>query len=202
MNNEMMKKHFLIPVSQNNTKSLPGDLAMWVFIVMELTVFAIFFIAFAVAQRVNENMFALGRESLDLFVGLFCTLFLIVSSYFVALSVKAIKSEDNLLAKRLLIYSLVLASFYLILKLSEYSSLAEQGFDLSFNSFYTLYFLITGFHFMHVLMGMVILAYMGKQANKGKYSANNCSGFEAGASYWHMIDLLWVIIFFLVYVIH
>ncbi len=202
MNSEMMHKHFLIPVSQNNTKSLPGDLAMWVFILMELTVFAIFFIVFAVAQRVNESMFVSGRESLSISVGLFCTLFLIVSSYFVALSVKAIKYENNLLAKRMLIYSLVSASFYLMLKLSEYSSLVEQGFDLSFNSFYTLYFFITGFHFMHVLMGMIILAYMGKQANKGKYSANNCSGFEAGASYWHMIDLLWVIIFFLVYVIH
>ena len=72
-------------------KHLPGDLAMWVFIVMELSVFAIFFIAFAVAQRFNESMFSLGRASLDGSVGLFCTLALIISSYLVALAVKAVK---------------------------------------------------------------------------------------------------------------
>ncbi len=140
MKTKIMPKPFFSsePQLQNQAKSLPGDLAMWVFIVMELTVFALFFIAFAVTQRINENIFLIGRESLSITIGLFCTLFLIVSSYFVALSVKAIKSENNLLAKKLLIYSLVLASFYLILKLSEYSSLVEHGFGLSFNSFYTL----------------------------------------------------------------
>ncbi len=93
-------------------------------------------------------------------------------------------------------------TIYIVSKSWEYLALFELGIGLSTSTFYTLYFFITGFHFMHVLMGMIILAYMGKQANKSKYSSNNCSGFEAGASYWHMIDLLWVIIFFLVYVIH
>lgn len=181
---------------------LPGDLAMWVFIVMELSVFAIFFIAFAVAQRFNESMFSLGRASLDGSVGLFCTLALIISSYLVSLAVKAIKDGNNLQAKRLLFIALFSACFYLVLKLTEYATLVDLGYGLSSNSFYTLYFLITGFHFLHVLLGMFILGYMGLKARKNGYLPDDCAGFEAGAAYWHMVDLVWILVFFLIYIIH
>lgn len=183
-------------------QKLPGDLAMWVFIVMELTVFAIFFIAFAVTQRIKSDMFIDGKATLSASIGLWCTLALIVSSYFVALGVAAVKKGHNRLASRQLVFAMLSATVYLVLKLIEYTTLAELGFDLTTNTFYTLYFFITGFHYMHVLLGMIILAYMAIQARKNIYSATDCSGFEAGASYWHMVDLVWIIVFFLIYIIH
>ena len=183
-------------------QKLPGDFAMWMFIAMELSVFAIFFIAFAVTQRIQSEMFTEGRATLSASTGLFCTLALIFSSYFVALAVEAVRKKRNLAASRLLIMAVLSATVYLTLKLTEYANLVELGFDLSTNSFYTLYFFITGFHFMHVLLGMIILAYMGIKARKDTYSPTDCSGFEAGASYWHMVDLVWIIVFFLVYIIH
>ena len=192
-------------VSENHyitEQKLPGDFAMWIFIVMELSVFAIFFIAFAVTQRLHSDMFTLGRSTLSASVGFFCTLTLIVSSYFVALSVEAIRKNKNLVASRHLILAMLGATVYLALKLFEYNHLINLGYGLSTNSFYTLYFFITGFHFMHVLLGMIILAYMGIKARKNSYSPTNCSGFEAGASYWHMVDLVWIIVFFLIYIIH
>jgi len=192
-----------VPVSkQASAHKLPGDLAMWVFIVMELSVFAIFFIAFAVTQRIQSDMFSEGRATLNASTGLLCTLALIVSSYFVALAVEAIRKGQNLAASRRLILAMLSATVYLALKLTEYVTLVELGFDLSTNTFYTLYFLITGFHFMHVLLGMVIVGYMGIKARKDIYSPTDCSGFEAGASYWHMVDLVWIIVFFLIYIIH
>lgn len=191
-----------MPSLEPQVKQLPGDFAMWVFIVMELLVFAIFFIAFAFAQRFNSEMFTTGRGTLSVTVGLLCTLTLIVSSYFVALAVSAVKNGNNVKAKRNLVAALVFASFYLVLKLFEYSELGALGYGLSSNTFYTLYFFITGFHFMHVLLGMVILIYMSVKANKNSYQADNSSGFEAGASYWHMVDLVWIIVFFLIYIIH
>jgi len=192
-------------VSENHyitEQKLPGDFAMWIFIVMELSVFAIFFIAFAVTQRLHSDMFTLGRSTLSASVVFFCTLTLIVSSYFVALSVEAIRKNKNLVASRHLILAMLGATIYLTLKLFEYNHLINLGYDLSTNSFYTLYFFITGFHFMHVLLGMIILAYMGIKARKNSYSPTNCNGFEAGASYWHMVDMVWIIVFFLVYIIH
>lgn len=183
-------------------RKLPGDLAMWFFILMELTVFAIFFIGFAIAQRFNPEMFTDGRATLSAATGLFCTLSLILSSYFVARSVEAVKDGHNLIANRQLVFALLTATVYLVLKIREYSELIEHGYGLSTNTFYTLYYFITGFHFMHVILGMIILGYMAMKAHKNCYQADDCSGFEAGASYWHMVDLVWLIVFFLIYIIH
>ena len=191
-----------ILADRDQQKRVPGDFAMWAFIVMELTVFAIFLVGFAVTQRLYPQMFSLGRSTLDISVGLFCTLSLIISSYFVALAVHAIKRSNHLQAMRMLIFALLTATVYLGLKLSEYSALADLSYGLSSNTFYTLYFFITGFHFMHVLLGMVILAYMANKARRNGYAKEDYSGFESGAAYWHMIDLVWVNVFFLIYIIH
>lgn len=187
---------------KNSVQKLPGDFAMWIFIVMELSVFAIFFIAFAITQRLHSDMFIEGRATLSAAIGFFCTLALIVSSYFVALAVAAVRKTNYLIASRQLLIALITATVYLALKLFEYNHLIVLGFDLSTNSFYTLYFFITGFHFMHVLLGMIILTYMCIKVRKNTYTPLNCSGFEAGASYWHMVDLVWIIVFFLIYIIH
>jgi nitric oxide reductase NorE protein len=64
------------------------------------------------------------------------------------------------------------------------------------------YFLLSFFHFAHVLIGMVMLFAVSRKAKRGSYSIDDYSGVESGASYWHMVDLLWIIIFLLVYVIH
>lgn len=183
-----------------NDKKLPGDLAMWFFILAELTVFAIFFIGFAVAEQLNTEMFVTSKAKLHPIAGLINTIALITSSLFVALSVRAIhlgKVKDSL---HLLVISQLIACVYLVVKVWEYQFLFSLGIGIETNTFFTLYFLITFFHFMHVLLGMVILILVGLNAKKGVYE-NDISGFESGASYWHMVDMLWVILFPLIYII-
>ncbi|MGL1956378.1 MAG: cytochrome c oxidase subunit 3 family protein [Colwellia sp.] len=182
-------------------KKLPGDLAMWFFILAELTVFAIFFIGFAVSEQLNSEMFTAGKTHLHQTSGLINTLALITSSFFVALALQAMHNAKGKLAAKLLISAKVVACIYIVVKVWEYMSLFEQGFDIETNSFFTLYFMITFFHLMHVLLGMVILTYIMLKAAKNSYNASNISGFEAGASYWHMVDMLWIILFPLIYVI-
>ena len=183
-------------------KKLPGDMAMWFFILAELSVFALFFIGFAVAEHLNEAMFMQGKAQLHKIAGLINTLALITSSFVVALALQALHQGKEKVAAWRLIYALVIASIYIVTKLWEYQVLFEQGIDIETNTFFTLYFLITAFHFMHILLGMVILAYMAKQAFQGAYLQNKrVSGFEAGASYWHMVDMLWIILFPLIYII-
>ena len=178
---------------------------MWFFILAELTVFAIFFIGFAIAENLNLVMFAEGKTQLHKVAGLINTIALITSSYFVAISLHAMRAGNNQQAVIRLGLALMFASVYIVLKLWEYQALFAQGIDIETNTFFTLYFLITAFHFMHILLGMVILAYMAKNAYQGKYndprSENEFSGFESGACYWHMVDLLWIILFPLIYVI-
>lgn len=181
-------------------KKLPGDLAMWFFILAELSVFAIFFIGFAVAEQLNSQMFTDGKALLHPTAGLINTLALITSSLFVALSLGAVHKNNNRLTVRYLVTALLIACIYLVVKLWEYQLLFAQGIDIETNTFFTLYFLITFFHFMHVLLGMVILIFMTIKATKDQYQGN-ISGFESGASYWHMVDMLWIILFPLIYVI-
>lgn len=191
-----------IPLGNTNelTKKLPGDLAMWFFILAELTVFAIFFIGFAISEQLNEQMYAQSKQQLHPVAGLINTIALITSSLFVALAVGAIKRDDNKLTTQWLLAANIFAVIYLFVKGWEYQSLFAQGIDIETNTFFTLYFLITLFHFMHVLLGMVILIYMMTKVSSGYYK-NNVSGFEAGACYWHMVDMLWIILFPLIYVI-
>ncbi len=192
-------------VNSTIDKKLPGDLAMWFFILAELTVFAILFIGFAVAEQMNISMFSEGKSQLHTTAGLINTLALITSSFFVALSLKIMQSSQQLgrskKAGLWLIVAMLFAGIYLGVKAWEYQFLFAQNIDIETNTFFTLYFMITGFHFMHVLLGMVILIFISVQTFKGRYQSGNLSGFESGACYWHMVDMLWIILFPLVYVI-
>jgi len=182
-------------------KKLPGDLAMWFFILAELTVFAIFFIGFSVSEQLNEEMFSLGKAQLHQTAGLINTIALITSSFFVALALTKIHKAQAKQSVLLLLIAKAFAIIYISVKIWEYLSLFEQGITIETNTFFTLYFLITAFHLMHVLLGMVILSFIARSAWQGKYQNNDVSGFEAGTSYWHMVDLLWIILFPLIYVI-
>ena len=182
------------------SKRLPGDLAMWFFILAELSVFAIFFIGFAVAEQLNVEMFHDSKQLLHPIAGLINTLALITSSFFVALSLKAIQLG---LGKKTAVYLSIgqcFALIYVVVKLGEYQFLFDAGIDVETNTFFTLYFLITAFHLLHILLGMVILSYMTVKSFKNEFH-QSLSGFEAGASYWHMVDLLWIILFPLIYII-
>lgn len=182
-------------------KRLPGDLAMWFFILAELTVFAILFIGFAVSEQLNPEIFTQGKAKLHQISGLINTLTLITSSFFVALALTKMPQGDGKQSAKLLVVAKLVASIYIGVKIWEYLSLFEQGIDIETNTFFTLYFMITFFHLMHVLLGMVILVFVALKAAKNEYNASNISGFESGASYWHMVDMLWIILFPLIYVI-
>ncbi len=182
-------------------KRLPGDLAMWFFILAELTVFAILFIGFAVAEQLNVEMFAQGKTKLHQISGLINTITLITRSFFVALALTKMHQSKGRQAAKLLVSAKVIACIYIGVKVWEYLSLFEQGIGIETNTFFTLYFMITFFHLMHVLLGMVILIFITVKAAKNEYNESNISGFESGASYWHMVDMLWIILFPLIYVI-
>ncbi|MCW8831950.1 MAG: cytochrome c oxidase subunit 3 family protein [Colwellia sp.] len=183
------------------TKRLPGDLAMWFFILAELTVFAILFIGFAVAEQQNSDMFSVGKTKLHQLSGLINTIALITSSYFVAIALHAMHLGQGKKSAYLLIVAKLVACIYIGVKIWEYFSLFDLGIGIETNTFFTLYFMITFFHLMHVLLGMVILGFVTVKAAKNGYDEKNISGFESGASYWHMVDMLWIILFPLIYVI-
>ncbi|MFP5505968.1 MAG: cytochrome c oxidase subunit 3 family protein [Gammaproteobacteria bacterium] len=178
----------------------PGDLAIWFFILAELLVFAVFFLAYAWTRRANVELFNEFQLNLDRGAGLINTLALLTSSYCVVRAVAAIRIDDARRCMRWLLGALGLGGVFLIVKLVEYRHHFAEGINLSTNTFYMFYLSLTFFHFMHVIMGMVILAAVAVKARRGGYTAQQHTGVETGASYWHMVDLVWLILFPLVYV--
>lgn len=185
-----------------STDSPPGDLAIWIFILAELSVFALLFIVYAFTRRYNLELFDLYQQQLNRTAGLINTLTLITSSYFVVRAVSAIKHGNARTCSRWLWAAIALGGVFLLVKVMEYQHHFSQGIGLSTNMFYTLYIAMTFFHFMHVIMGMVILTVVARKAGRGGYTALEHTGVETGASYWHMVDLVWLILFPLVYVMH
>ncbi|AEA85491.1 cytochrome c oxidase subunit 3 [Stutzerimonas stutzeri] len=183
-------------------RRLPGDLAMWFFILAELTVFAILILAFAVTQMFNPQQFGESRAALDSSIGLALTLSLLTSGLFAALAVEQVRQARQGRAALLLLAALGTSCVYVALKLNEYGHLAGLGLGMEHNTFFTLYWILTGFHFLHVLLGMVILAWLAERCRRRAYRPDDHGGLESGVLYWHMVDLVWVLLFPLVYVLN
>ncbi len=178
----------------------PGDLAIWFFILAELLVFAVFFLAYAWTRHANVELFDEFQLTLDRRAGVINTLALLTSSYAVVRAVAAIRSDLRRACVGWLLVALMLGGVFLLVKLLEYQHHFELGINLRTNIFYMFYLSLTFFHFMHVVMGMIILIAITFKARRGAYSPTQHTGVETGASYWHMVDLVWLILFPLVYV--
>lgn len=179
----------------------PGDLAIWIFIFAELLAFGVFFVLYAFARAHNVELFNESQQHLNRLSGAINTLVLITSSYFMVRAVAAIKQDQSPACARWIAAAIGLGGVFLLIKIAEFSEKFAAGISLSTNTFYMFYLSLTIFHFMHVILGMIILAAVMFKAWRGGYSAQNHIGVETGASYWHMVDLVWIILFPLVYVI-
>ena len=190
------------PQGPTQTKHLPGDLAIWFFIMAEMVAFAVFFSAYAFTRTRHVEMFNLYQQTLDRNAGALNTILLITGSWFVVMAVKAAHRDEQKAISRNILLGFLCGGAFLVVKVFEYSSKFGAGISMSTNTFYMFYISLTFFHFMHVILGMVILAILWFQSRQGAYGSHHLNGLESGAAYWHMVDLLWIILFPLVYVMH
>lgn len=182
-------------------EGLPGDFAIWIFILAEMLAFGVLFVAYAFTRAGDVELFNASQATLNRTAGAINTLVLITSSYFVMRAVTAIKQGFSKDCAWWLGVAFLLGGVFVGIKVVEFHDKFSEGITLSTNSFYMFYLALTFFHFMHVLMGMIILAFVIAKARRGGYSRQDHVGVETGASFWHMVDLLWIILFPLVYVI-
>lgn len=189
--------------NNNITKEdLPGDFALWIFIFAEMLAFGVLFVAYAFARAKDVELFNASQQTLNLYSGITNTLVLITSSYFVVRAVNTIKRGLSQQCVCWLIGAFLLGAVFVGIKMVEFNAKFAEGISLSTNNFYMFYLSLTFFHFMHVLMGMVIIACIIYKARRGGYNAQHYVGVETGASFWHMVDFLWIILFPLIYIIH
>ncbi len=187
------------------TKFPPGDFAVWIIIYIELLTFGLFFTGYVYSRRGDIEVFNASQLLLDQRFGFVNTIILITSSYFVVKAINIIKSintqEAFNKASLWIISAIGLGGIFLILKMIEFSDKFSMGINLSTNKFFMFYFLLTMFHFMHVLLGMIILYNLYVKTKIGGYTIEDHKGLETGAAYWHMVDLLWIVLFPLIYII-
>lgn len=193
----------LIPATADtgHEPHLPGDLAVWIFILAELLVFAVFFGAYAFTRARHIELFNAEQLTLDRNAGALNTLLLLTASYCVAQGVEAARRLRNKTAAHWLLGGLLCGGGFVVVKLSEYAVKLGAGMTLSSSTFAMFYLSLTFFHFMHVLLGLVVLVVLWQQTARGAYGPGQMNGLESGAAYWHMVDLVWLVLFPLVYII-
>jgi nitric oxide reductase NorE protein len=172
---------------------LPGDLMMWILIASELLVFGAALIAFLAVRTTDPAGFAADQALLDRTAGAVNTIVLVTSGLCAALSVTACKRGERTLARRWLGAAAALGAVFLVVKGFEYWAKAASGIGLETSPFFTFYYLITGFHAAHVVAGIVIFGLVAM--------ADNVRNIESGAAFWHMVDLVWVLLFPIIYLL-
>jgi len=173
--------------------ALPGNALMWVLIISELLVFGAFFLGFGVARMLQPETFRAGQALLDIRLGGLNTLILVTSGWFAARAVRARIEEGVRRSRRWLAGAMVLGFAFLVVKAVEYADKAAHGIGIETDTFFTLFYLLTGFHALHVVMGLVLLAIVGWR--------NTPENLETGTAFWHMVDLIWLILFPIVYLV-
>jgi len=193
--------NFQTAVTRRKHTQIPGSLAIWAAILAEMTEFAIMFIVYFLAKVHNPEIFAAGPLKLNTLAGASNTLVMLTSSFFVVRAVIAIRENQRVACIRWLWGAVVLGAIYLVIKYFEYQWNISQGISTETNIFYAVYYYVTFNHFLHVGWGSAAIVWVIFRVHTNIYTKEEHEGLLNVAVYWHMIDLAWITIFPLLYVI-
>ena len=187
------------PAPAADARRTPGEGGIWVFILADMTVFALMFGALVLLQADDPARYELGQDHLHVEIGVANTIVLLGSSLAVALAVRHARAGALRPARRLFGVAFGCALLFWTLKLFEYASLGGDGVSARENEFFLYYFSFTGVHLLHVTLGLAALGGVIRLTRRPALTDHERSLVETGASYWHMVDLLWIVLFALLY---
>ena len=185
-------------VDHKNIYYPPGGILMWILIFLELITFGIALIVLAISSKENPTAFLESSSQLNSTYGATNTVFLLVSGFFMITSVRQFKLNNIKKSKIYLQLTMLGGVLFLGLKSVEYIEKLEHGFSLGYDTFFNFYWLLTGFHVIHVLVGIVLLLFMHRGLSKGTSAIED---IEASATFWHMCDLIWLLLFPILYLV-
>ncbi len=213
--------HFKTLEQQRETASL----GMWIFLVTEVMFFGAIFLAYTVNRHANPFAFAVGSNTLDLKLGAFNTGVLLASSFTMAMAVWASHTGKQKLLTIFLILTLLLGGIFLGVKVVEYSdkfahhlvpgssfhiaaehvpagaSLADPDFSTHAQLFFSLYFGMTGLHALHMVVGAGLLLWLIRESLRRRFTVQYNTPVEMVGLYWHFVDIVWIYLFPLLYLI-
>ena len=191
-----------VPLLKPEEGRIPGNKGIWVGIYCEMTEFALMFVVYFLARAHHPEDFAAGPARLSTLAGTLNTLFMVSRSYFVVRAMMAIRAARPRVTLRWLALAFLCAAGYLAVKGVEFNAYGEQGITARSGIFYAVYYYLAFNHLVHVGWGSLGLLWVMARTAGGAYTPEDHDGLEAFASYWHTIDLAWLVIFPLAYVWH
>jgi cytochrome c oxidase subunit 3 len=197
-----------------------AKMGMWIFLVTEILLFSGMFVAYAVYRFSYPEVFQAAAHVLDPLLGFGNTLVLLGSSVTVALGINAIQRGQRRKMSWYLVATVLLAGFFLLVKYFEYTAKFDHGIfpGTAFDphgpekyaalaipyaqQFFSIYFVATGIHAIHIIAGMGVLGWLAWRGFKGDFSADYYTPVECTGLYWHIVDIIWIFLFPLLYLIH
>ena len=177
---------------------VPGQPDMWAFVLFEAFLFTAYFTVYIVCRTRSADLFLQSQAHLDLRVGGFNTLVLLASSWSVARCAQAARERSFRAALTNAFLTMLFGFVFLVSKVLEWAREIDKGFTFTTNEFFSFYYFLTGLHFLHLLIGFVFLGIVVYQLWSPARRSQEL--IETGATYWHTIDFLWIVIFALLYV--
>ena len=170
---------------------LPGNPMIWLLILSELAVFGALFGGFAAIRLLKPEIYVPSQAGLDPIAAGIATLALVTSGWLAARALETVRRGGN--PRPMLLGAIAAGSAFLIAKFHEYADKFEQGIGIDTNAFWTLYYLATGFHALHVVLGIAILGLVCRFAG--------VRNVETGTAFWHMVDVIWIVLYPIVYLV-
>ena len=197
--------------TETHRDDLASKTGMWLFLFTEMLLFGGLFVVYSVYRYRNSLAFHLAAHELNVFIGTVNTIILLISSSTIAMSITAIQKQNKKLALLLLGFTISLGLAFLVNKYFEWGehikehiypgspvlALRGQGDVL----FYGLYFFMTGLHALHIIIGLVFMGIVTAKVSRNKISHDNYVLLENSGLYWHLVDLIWIFLFPLFYLI-
>lgn len=186
-------------VEDARVRSVPGQPDMWMFVLFESLLFTAYFSVYLVSRTQNPELFLQSQSDLDLRIGVVNTIALLLSSWAIARCVQASREGNYRSALTNVFLTIAFGVAFLAGKIIEWVSQIRAGNTFTSDEFFQHYFFLTSIHCIHVLIGFVVLAVVVYQLRSPQRRSQQL--VETGATYWHTVDFLWVLIFALIYVV-
>jgi nitric oxide reductase NorE protein len=182
-------------------RHMPGEEGIWIFIFGDMMVFSLFFVTYLYYRGQNPALFAASQLHLNQSFGVINTFFMLTSSWFVATAVQAARNRPSSKTPWCFLLAFLCGLGFAVVKYFEYGEKIRAGITPNTNDYFMYYYIFTGIHLLHVIIGMGVLLFLARISRVASFNDRTIRNLESGGSFWHVVDLLWIVLFALFYLV-
>ena len=197
-------------LSDSAKPRLPGETGVWMFIIGDILVFSLLFSIFVYERSKEVALFVEQQQLLNQTLGLCNTLLLLTSSWLVALAVDSARTGRLSRTRGCLVSATLCGTGFVVIKYFEWSEKIAAGLTIETNNFFMYYYVMTGIHLLHMVIGIGVLVFLWQfvrhresaevvELDDQGVSVLGVDVLESGATFWHLVDILWIALFALLY---